>query len=242
MSKPSAHTCKAGTKAASRTWCSTNTPSRGARHDQLNPGRLRLGCRQSVCVRLGASSRCVGRDLSRRDDTSRGPMNAMQASIVQGTLRYLSPTRAARVIAYLAIALLASCASLVPVPVDADIPGLPLMLLVTQDTEAGAEENLLVVQADGPAHAGPCWTRSVRPGPARSCRTENGATTGSCLQTRKPARCFPRWCSRGHRPSTWQPAMASTICASRQTRGPCHATAEPSPPSSERPSASWRST
>lgn len=77
-------------------------------------------------------------------------MNAMQASIVQGTLRYLSPTRAARVIAYLAIALLASCASLVPVPVDADIPGLPLMLLVTQDTEAGAEENLLVVQADGP--------------------------------------------------------------------------------------------
>ena len=113
-------------------------------------------------------------------------MNAMQASIVQGTLRYLSPTRAARVIAYLAIALLASCASLVPVPVDADIPGLPLMLLVTQDTEAGAEENLLVVQADGP-HAGPCWTRSVRPGPARSCRTENGATTGSCLQTRKPA-------------------------------------------------------
>ena len=67
-------------------------------------------------------------------------MNAMQASIVQGTLRYLSPTRAARVIAYLAIALLASCASLVPVPVDADIPGLPLMLLVTQDTEAGAEK------------------------------------------------------------------------------------------------------
>lgn len=58
-------------------------------------------------------------------------------------------TRAALAAAWLLFGLLAGCASTIPVPRDAEVSGLPLMLRVTQAAASDqAEQSLLVVQAE----------------------------------------------------------------------------------------------